>query len=312
MSLYRERYTIQEGAPVNAVKVSPDGAVFATCCSNGLVRVHSIEDGSLLVTLAGHTRGVSDIAFSPTNSNILASALDDMSIRIWALDTGRCLHTLTKHTFHVTTLAFASRGNILISGSADETLVVWDLSSGRSLKTLAAHLDPVSLVCLTPDDSVIVSGSYDGLMRLFDLETGQCLKTLVCSSSHGTATALTSDAVNLPISHVAMAPNGRFILNSSLDGKLRLWDYMNNRVVKTYAGPRGGPVCLRYNSGAALVAEPPLVVSGSDRDGVLIWDLQLRQIVAQLQDGATILDVAVYKRLLLTAAMDGSVTVYQG
>lgn len=153
---------------------------------------------------------------------------------------------IQKHTYHITTLKFVQKGNILISGSSDETITIWDITSNKILTTLAAHSDPVLSITLTPDDTIIISASYDGLMRLFDLETSQCLKTLTNSTSHyGTATASTNDVLNFPISKVEISPNGQFILSSSLDGKLRLWNYMENKVYKTYQGWEKGKRFVR-------------------------------------------------------------------
>lgn len=301
---------------LTSVKISADGSKLALSSSAGIVWVYNLADCSLLATLLGHTKGISAIAFSPNDSNILASGSDDLSIRLWNVSTQKCLRVLKKHTFHVTTLQFNSKGNVLVSGSADETIVVWDLAQGRSLRTLAAHSDPVSSISLSPDDSIIASASHDGLMRLFDTETGQCLKTLVYNStSHGTATASTSDVVNFPISNVLFSPNGKYVLSSSLDGKIRLWDYMGNRVVKTYLGPDGSSVNKKYNSGSCFVVHTPnpLVVSGSDLHGILLWDLQSKEIVGQLAPGSTILDVTTSFEgsLLVSCSLDGVANVYE-
>lgn len=318
--LYSHLYTVtleDSTELANSVKLSPDKRNFAVCSSKGAIRVYDIKTGSLVTTLKGHTKGVSDIAFSPIDSNIIALCSDDLTIRIWSISKSKCIRILKKHTYHITTITFNSKGNLLISGAADETIVVWDLTTGRSLKTLAAHSDPVSSVCLTPDDTIIVSGSYDGLMRLFDLGTGQCLKTLVYNSStHGTATASTNDVVNFPISHVQISPNGKYILSSSLDGKIRLWDYMNNKVVKTYTGESGSElVNTKYDSGSCFITstERPLVASGSDSAGVLFWDVQSKEIVFQLQPGDTVLDVVLVNegKALITSTLLGVVKVYK-
>ncbi|KAM9939750.1 hypothetical protein OXX80_000768 [Metschnikowia pulcherrima] len=316
--LYLPKFSLpkHENESINAVKISKDKSKLATCSSKGNLRIYDFNDGSLIATLKGHAKGVSDIAFSPINSDIIASGSDDLTIRLWSISQRKCIRILKKHTYHITTVTFNSKGSMLISGAADETIVLWDLTTGNSLKTLAAHSDPVSSVCLTPDDTVIVSASYDGLMRLFDTETGQCLKTLIYNStSHGTATASTSDVVNFPISKVTISPNGKFILSSSLDGKIRLWDYMSNTVVKTYLGLEGtAPINNKYNSGSAFISKvaKPLVASGSDSSGTLFWDLQSKAIVFQLQPGTTILDVAAIGdgAFLATCGLSGEVDVF--
>lgn len=281
--LYHEKYTITnpDHVSVNAVKISPDASTIAFSTSSGRIKIHKFDDGSFICDLEGHTKGISDIDFSPTNPDIIASASDDLTVRLWSISNNKCLKILKKHTYHVTTVNFTRKGNILITGSADETITIWDLSSGKNLKTLAAHSDPILSICLTPDNTIIVSGSYDGLMRLFDCETGQCLKTLVYNtSSFGTATASTNDVVNPPISCVECSPNGKYILSSSLDGLIRLWDYMNNKVLKTYSG-KDSPVSEKYISQAKFIINTidPLVVSGCDSGELLFWNVQSKEIV---------------------------------
>lgn len=315
--LYTVKYRIQNiKSPLNSIKICPDGTKFATASSDSIIRIYSLSDGSLESELHGHTKGISDIAFSPINPNILASCSDDFTIRLWSISKQKCIKIFKKHTYHVTTLKFISKGNLLISGSADETITIWDLSTGKSLKTLAAHSDPVSSLALTPDDTLIISASYDGLMRLFDLESGQCLKTLVYNSaSHGTATASTNDVVNFPISAVEISPNGKYILSSSLDGKLRLWDYMGNKVIKTYLG-KNLSVSEKYNCDARFITatSEPIIVSGSDSSGLLFWDVQTKQIVFQLEaNDSAVLGIDLFNdgELLLSCDNNATITVYQ-
>lgn len=320
-NLYQQKHCIKNESTrsINSIKISPDGTKLATGLSDAKIKVFDLDTGRLLTELIGHTKGISDIEFSPINSNIIASCSDDLTIRLWSINKGQCLKVLKKHTYHVTSIKFSQKGNILISGSADETITIWDIISGITLKTLAAHSDPVLSLALTPDSTMIASASYDGLMRLFDLETGQCLKTLTYnSSSHGTATASTADVVNFPISNVEFSPNGKYILSSSLDGVLRLWDYMNNKVIKTYLGLNGGdiPVSEQYVCGAKFITKSkvPLVISGSDKSGLLCWDVQSKEIVYQFKtSGEPVLEIDIYDegRIIASCGKDGVINVME-
>lgn len=323
----------------NCIRISPDGTKLATCSSDCLIRVYDIKEllngiGNSPVSpliLAGHQKGVSCLEFSPINSNIIVSCSDDLTIRIWSIDSQKCVKILTKHTYHITTVKFNTKGNLLISGSADENITIWDVSNGKPIKTLAAHSDPILSLSLTPDDSIIISASYDGLMRLFDTNSGQCLKTLtINSSTHGTATALTNDVVNYPISNVECSPNGKYILSSSLDGTIRLWNYMNNKVVKTYTLVNDDivvvPICEKFSCGTRFITKNPtrsLIISGSDKSGIIIWDIQTKKIVSKLDThpeatktetaNAAVLDLDIYDegKLLVCCTRDGRVSIYE-
>lgn len=312
--VYRLRHKIlNPGLPATSVSLSTDGKCLAVSSSDGLIRIYATESASLICTLSGHSRGILDIQFSPTDCDVLASALDDRSVRLWLISTRSCFRVLKKHTFHVSAVRFTARGNLLVSASADENICIWDAPSGRTLKTLAAHSDPVLSICISSDDTIIVSGSYDGLMRIFDLETGHCLKTLTYNTtSHGTATASTRDALNFPILHVALLPNGKYILSSSLDGNIRLWDYMNNRIVKTFCGVDGQPIATKFTCGTRFVTthDPILLVLGLESMGILVWDLQSRKIVFRFHTNATVFDVDVHKGGEMLAACDGDGNAY--
>lgn len=64
---------------------------------------------------------------------------------------------------------------------------------------------------------------FNANRRLWDTSTGQCLKSLV-------------DESNPPASHAIFTPNSRYILVSSLDSTIRLWDYHAAVCMKTYTG----------------------------------------------------------------------------
>lgn len=315
--LYTLSYTLKDvhTGPITSIKLSKDGGKFATCSSDASIKVFNTTDGSLISTLTGHTKGISDIEFSPVDSNVLASCSDDLTIRLWLIDKQKCIKILKKHTYHVSTIKFTTKGNILISGSADETITIWDITLGKTLKTLAAHSDPILSISLTRDNTIIVSASYDGLMRLFDLETGQCLKTLTYNStSLGTATASTNDVLNFPISNVELSPNGKYILSSSLDGLIRLWDYMANKVLKTYAGINGEAISEKFNCGTRFITKTasPKIISGSESSGVLIWDVQSKDIEYQLkQNDEPVFQVDVFDGgdVVVSCSRDGVVNV---
>ncbi|KAK6203347.1 WD domain protein [Scheffersomyces amazonensis] len=315
--LYTVKHKIRVDSTLTSIKISPNGKTFTCCSSDNIIRVYDLVSGQKIASLKGHTKGISDIVYSPINSDIIASCSDDLTIRLWSISKKTCIKILKKHTYHITTIKFTSKGNILISGSADETITIWDITSGKTLKTLAAHSDPVSSLSLTPDSSIIVSSSYDGLMRLFDLESGQCLKTLTYNStSHGTATASTNDVLNFPISNVEMSPNGKYILSSSLDGLIRLWDYMDNKVLKTYRGIDNRPISEKFNCGTRFITRTsnPLIVSGSESLGLLIWDLQSKKVVYQLQDSQEpVFEVDIYEegKILVSCSKDGIINVLE-
>jgi COMPASS component SWD3 len=100
--------------------------------------------------------------------------------------------------------------------------------------------------------------------------SGQCLKTIVEPQSHD------------PCSHVGFSPNSQYILCSTLDSTVRLWDYRTSKCAKTYKGHKNdswpiGACFLTSNSGRNWV------VSGSEDHKIYLWDLQTRNVVQVLE-----------------------------
>jgi COMPASS component SWD3 len=124
--------------------------------------------------------------------------------------------------------------------------------------------------------------------RIWDADSGQCLKTLVDDDNpmwyvHHLKLLLTLDTFThtLYSSHVLFSPNSKYVLASTQDSTIRLWNYQTSRCVKTYTG--------HTNRTYALVAAfsntgGRYIVSGSEDAKIYIWDLQSRR-VAQILEG---------------------------
>ena len=68
---------------VNAISISPDGSRVAVGATNsGTLSVWDLRQGHLLVTLNGHTQGLTSLAWSPDGTRLFSSS-DDGTVRIW-------------------------------------------------------------------------------------------------------------------------------------------------------------------------------------------------------------------------------------
>jgi WD40 repeat protein len=112
---------------VDSISFSPDGARVAAAGGPGRkVHVWDIETGQEVLTLVGHTDGVTSVRYSPDGKRI-ASAGRDKTVRLWDAKTGQNLSVLQGHEQAVYCLAFSPDGKTLASGSLDRTIRLWDM-----------------------------------------------------------------------------------------------------------------------------------------------------------------------------------------
>lgn len=329
---------------VSFAPASPESSLSnVTCCSgsaDGTVKLWDIsaamiadaparppEDGnnsaspnrmiSAANTLVGHSRGINDVAWSSVTAEYIATASDDRTLRLWDVATGDALIEFRGHTNFVFSIGFNPHSNLLVSGSFDETVKLWDVRTGNCLNTIPAHSDPVTSVQFNRDGTCIASASHDGLIRIWDTATGECLKTIFAEG-------------NPPVSCARFTPNSKFILSSTLDSKLRLWDITANsnnvperqrftkfhrhsgaKCIKTYSSH----VNTKYCSFSAFSLSNPLrqaILCGSEDCKAYLYDLQSRNVL-QVLHGHTdsVLAVAAHdtKEVLATGGMTEDRTV---
>jgi hypothetical protein len=88
-----------------------------------------------LIRLAGHSLGISSVAFAPDSQTIVTGSLDG-SAKVWDADDGRELRTLSGHSSWILSVAYSQDGGRILTGSQDRTVRVWDAQSGLQLLSL--------------------------------------------------------------------------------------------------------------------------------------------------------------------------------
>ena len=67
------------------------------------------------------------------------------------------------------------------------------------------------------------------------------------------------------------------MLVSTLDGRIRLWDYLNSRPLRTYLGHANGKYCIASGIGLSPGSELQYVYSGSEDGKPQFWDVHTRK-----------------------------------
>ncbi|OPB37956.1 hypothetical protein A0O28_0010600 [Trichoderma guizhouense] len=97
------------------------------------VKIYDVVDGRLVECFVGHGGDVNDLATSPVNPYIIASASDDTSVRIWSVEEKHrsqpclCILAGEGHSWNLLSVAFHETGRYLLSGGHDQIINLWTI-----------------------------------------------------------------------------------------------------------------------------------------------------------------------------------------
>jgi COMPASS component SWD3 len=116
---------------------------------------------------------------------------------------------------------------------------------------------------------------------------------------------------NAPVVSVRFSPNGKFVLAWTLDGSIRLWDYVEGLCKKTYQGHEN----KKYSIGGSfgVYEKEAFVVSGSEDGSIVLWDVKSKNILQRLDghDGVALwVETHPYLDMIVSGGLDTKVKIW--
>lgn len=245
----------------------------------------------------GHNECIYSLQY---NTEYLVSGSRDRTLRIWNLHSRRLIRPpLTGHSGSVLCLQFDSdpEEDLIVSGSSDSDVILWRFSTGEILQRLRkAHKESVLNVKF--DKRILVTCSKDKTIKIFNrqpLRPGDL--------GYSDPQAVSPVPINLrkygyddsPLNQMAIIPPytmiacldghgaavnavqicDREIVSASGDRNIRLWDWPNQVVKRTFIGHNKGIACVQYDGRR--------IVSGSSDNEVKVFDCESGLEVASLR-----------------------------
>ena len=193
----------------------------------GQVQLADVETKSLASTINLKSGQVRSLAFSPDGQLIATGSYQNVTL--FNAATGETLREFKGHRGNVLGLAFSPDGQRLATACDDELARVWTLQGEEPPILLKGHSYPVTGVAWSPDGTLVATSAGDdtrptkpGQVRIWDSVSGALKHHFELHKKAATS--------------VAFSPDGHFLLSSSVDERVNVYDLINNKPLGFFAG----------------------------------------------------------------------------
>lgn len=168
----------------------------------------------------------------------------------------RCTGELEGHTEAVLAVQFSPNGQLLASGSGDKTLRLWDIHTQTPYRTCIGHASNVLCVSWSPCGKKVASASENGKILVWNAEDGaQIGKPMTAHKKWITCLSWEPFHSN---------ETCRFLVSSSKDSTLRIWDTVLSQTVRELNGHSMSVTCVKWGGRG-------LIYSSSQDRTIKVW-----------------------------------------
>lgn len=235
----------------------------------GRVQIISYETNSVIRTI-----DVSDVPVRAgrfiARKNWIVVGSDDFQIRVFNYNTSEKVCQFEAHPDYIRTLAVHPTQPILLSSGDDMTIKMWNWEMNwKLLRTFEGHTHYVMYVAFNPKDTnTFASACLDGTVKIWSL-----------GSSTPNITFLAHETRGVNFVEYYPFPDKPYLITSSDDQTIRVWDYQMKSNVATLEGHSSNV------SFAMFHPELPLIISGGEDNMTKFWNANTFKIEYTLDFG---------------------------
>jgi WD40 repeat protein len=210
-------WSVPDGQAIRSVDIpttpecvasSTDGQFLAVGCSDNQIRTFNRRDEKQSRVLAGHTKPVHCLTFTPDGSRLVSAGADG-SIRFWDPVTGIAKERIDVGHHPVHALAVSSDGTRLVAAISGAGLRSWALPTRQEHQAFGMDAGMAWSVAVSPDGKYLASGHEDGQVKLWDAADCRLIR-----SYRGHKGVVLS---------IAFAPDGETVFSAAGDGAVKRW-----------------------------------------------------------------------------------------
>jgi WD40 repeat protein len=242
---------------IMAVDISKDGKYLATGGDDGYVEIWDLNSYQLIHRMKSNSDDTFALAFSADSSK-LASAGEEEVIDVWSVQGGEQLAKLEGHREDIRTLSFIDFDRKIVSTSEDKQVKVWNVLKKREQHSYLAPSNEYGDIksASSVDDYTVVA------LTEVENDTGNSRKrngppvwkyTLKAKDNQGNTLKSFSDHRG-PITAVDISKDKSFMVSSSEDKTIRLWDLENRKSITNIVVNEYGKDVSINGDGTQIVA----------------------------------------------------------
>ena len=202
--------------------------------------------------------------------------------------------TVLRHGGSVQTVKFSPVNNSLIASAGDtNTIKLWNLQNNTA-STLRGHTRQISSIVFSPDGQLLASGGDDWTFRLWNVDTQENIATL----EHIT------DRTRSQVKEVAFSSDGQLLATAGQH--VKLWEVSTQTETATLQHDE-------YVWALAFSPDGQFLAAGDGEGIVKVWNVQERQVIAQLEGDTVRVDTLAFSpdgRTLASAGYDGQIKLW--
>ncbi|MGD2076894.1 MAG: protein kinase [Chloroflexota bacterium] len=183
--------------------------------------------GEIVARLTSFGHDAYSMAISPNGQQALIGSYYDNVASVVDLLTGDTIQVFEGHRDAVSAVHFGADNRQAVTGSHDGSLALWDLTSGEMVAQLKVHRDEITAVAVTPDGRSALSTSRNGELIRWDLFDAMDMGHYL---GHGD---MVYDVAYLPGGKRFLSiSGGSSPAVSSRDTSVRLWDVSSRKQIR--------------------------------------------------------------------------------
>eukprot|EP01083_Nonionella_stella_P071189 191090_1 len=211
---------------------------------------------------SGHKSDIIALAWS--RANFLLSASMDRTVMLWHVSRQKCL-CLFQHSDFVTSVAFHPKEDtIFLSGSFDKKIRLWNILDHKVVDW-AQTPTMVTSATFSPSGDKCVAGLFNGQCIFYQTNGLKYFTQVDCRNRRG------KYSKGRKVTGLSFSPNGKYLLVTTNDSRIRLFDMDDFSMVQKFKGLENGQLQIH----ATFNEDGGSIICGSDDQHVYIWDTSI-------------------------------------